>query len=193
MAYIDLVEKDQAPPEVLAIYEDSEATRGFVMETWKAIAHNPEIFAGYLGYIRAVFGPGDLDQRTKDLVAVRCSYLNQCQYSLSHRVDASRSQGIGDDDLEALAEPTTDNFTAAELAALAFATELTLGPQTIAYAANAQAVSAETLAAVKEHFSDAAISELTITVALWNGLNRYHRVMDFELDMPVPPGALDVS
>jgi uncharacterized peroxidase-related enzyme len=193
VAYIELVEEAQAPPEVRAAYEESEATRGFVMETWKAIAHNPAIFAAYLGYIRAVFGPGELDQRTKDLVAVRCSHLNQCQYSLSHRVSASRHQGIDDEDLEALVDPTSANFTAAELAALAFATELTLGPQTIAYADNAQAVSAETLAAVKGHYTDAAISELAITVALWNGLNRYHRVMDFELDMPPPPGALDVS
>jgi hypothetical protein len=30
-----------------------------------------------------------------------------------------------------------------------------------------------------------------MSVSLWNALARFHRVMDFELDMPAPPPALD--
>lgn len=193
MAFIELVEKQGAPPEVLEVYEAGEAVYGQVLEAWKAIAHNPAILNGYLPYVRAVFGPGPLEQRTKDLVAVRICYLNQCLYSLSHRVFSARNQGIADEDLEGLADPGTHDFTAAEKAALAFAEELTTGPIAVGYAENPQVVSANTLAAVKVHFSDAQINDLAITVGLWNLLTRYHRVMDFDLDMPAPPAALDVG
>ena len=58
---------------------------------------------------------------------------------------------------------------------------------------NPQGVSAETLQQLKAHFSDAEISELTVTIGLWNALTRFHRVMDLELDMPEPPPELDAA
>lgn len=193
MALIELIERERAPAEVRELYDRGEAASGLVMETWKAIAHNPEVFRGYMAYVQAVFKPGPLDQRTKDLVAVRVCYLNQCRYSLSHRVHSARSQGIPDADLVALADPRHHDFTPRERAALAFAEELTVEVSRVPYSARRQAVSAETLRAVKRHFSDAEINDLAISVALWNLLARYHRVMDFDLDLPPPPDPLDVA
>ncbi len=193
MALIELVEKEQAAPEVRKLYEKGEAVTGLVMETWKAIAHNPPVFQSYMSYVQAIFKPGPLDQRTKDLIAVRICYLNQCLYSLSHRVHSARKQGISEADLAGLTDPTTHDFTVREQAALAFAEELTLNVGTVPYAESKQAVDRETLAAVKEYFNDAEINDLAVAVGLWNMLTRYHRVMDFDLDMPVPAPPLDIS
>jgi hypothetical protein len=30
-----------------------------------------------------------------------------------------------------------------------------------------------------------------MSIAVWNALSRFHRVMDFDLDMPAPPPYLD--
>ena len=191
MAYVELVEKDMAPPEVLAIYAAGESTYGQVLQTWKAIAHNPAVLQAYLPYVRSIFGPGPLDERTKQLVAIRVCYLNQCRYSLSHRIASATKQGIAHDDLIAVADPASGRFTEAELAAMTFAEELTVGPANTPYADSPQVVSKETLDAVKASYSDSAINDLAITVGLWNLLTRYHRVMDFDLDMPPPPPQLD--
>ena len=192
MAYIELVEKEDAPSEVFLLYEKGEENYGRVLETWKAIAHNPAIFQAYLPYVRAIFSPGALDDRIKDLVAIRIAYLLECRYSISHRVASARNQAIPEQDIVAVADPASHDFSDAEQAALAFAEELTTGADDVPYHDNRQVVSQETLEAVKQHFSDAEIAELAISVGLWNALARFHRVMDFDLDMPAPPPELDV-
>jgi alkylhydroperoxidase family enzyme len=50
-----------------------------------------------------------------------------------------------------------------------------------------QAVSSETLTALKNEFSDVEILELSMSVSVWNALSRFHRVMGFDLDMPEAP------
>lgn len=191
MAFIDLVEKEGAPREVLATYEKGEAVYGRVLETWKALAHNPAIYEAYLPYVRAIFGPGALDAKTKDLVALRISHLNHCRYSLSHRVSSARTQGLTEEEIAGVIAPSGHEYDAATLAALDYASELTLLPSEVAFTDNRQAVSSEVLIAVKQHFTDAQISELTVTIGLWNALNRFHRVLDLDLDMPAPPSVLD--
>jgi hypothetical protein len=37
----------------------------------------------------------------------------------------------------------------------------------------------------------AYLPELTANIALWNVLSRFHRVMNFPLDMPAPPQAVE--
>lgn len=191
MPLVRLVEKDEVPPEVQEVFNSGEEQYGQVLNTWRAIAHNPEIFKAYLPYIRAIFATAALDQRTKELVSLRVGILNHCRYTVSHRVNSSRKFGIDDADIVGLLDPPNHNFTEAEQAALAYAGELTTQVHDVSYAENRQGISAEALEGVKKHFSDAEISELTTTVALWNALSRFHRVMDFDLDMPVPPQELD--
>lgn len=191
MSLVRLVEKDEVPEEVRRVFESGEEQYGQVLNTWRAIAHNPGVFQAYLPYLRAIFGPGALSQRIKDLVAVRTSLLLGCRYSVSHRVASARRQGIPDRDLVGLVDPDGHDFTPEEEAALVFAEELTTRVDDVSFGESPQGVRAETLAAVREHFSDAEIVDLALSVGLWNALARFHRVMDLELDMPPPPAELE--
>jgi len=193
MALIRLVDKDEVPTEVRAVFESGEQKYGKILNTWRAIAHNPAIFRAYLPFLMAVFAPGALDQRIKEISAVRVGILNHCRYTVSHRVNSSRNQGISDKDLIGLLNPAQHNFSPAEQAAMDFTDELTTQVDDVSYVENPQGVKAETLQRLKAHFSDAEISELALSVSLWNALARFHRVMDFELDMPVPPAEIDTA
>ena len=77
--------------------------------------------------------------------------------------------------------------------ALAFTEELTAQVDDIRYATNKHGVSDKTLQMIKHHFTDEEISELAVNIGLWNALSRFHRVMDFDLDMPPPPPELDAA
>lgn len=193
MTLIRLVERDELPPDVRAVLDEGAQAYGKVLHTWRAVAHNPAAFKAYLPYLRAVFGPSSLSQRIKDLTAVRVCLLNHCRYSLSHRVASARAQGIADDDLIALAdlEANRGGFASRELAALDLADEMTVRVSEVSYRDDRQAVSAELLGRLKQQFSDTEISELALSISLWNALTRYHRVMDFDLDMDPPPPELD--
>lgn len=191
MPFVKLVDPADAPPETQAAFEAGAQAYGKVLDAWRMIAHNPGAFEAYFPFVRSVFAPGALDQRIKELTAVRVTLLNHCRYSLTHRLFSARKQGISDHELLGLIEVDEERYTEAELAALAFADELTTRPHAMTFRENPQGVSPETLERVRSLFSDPEIAELALSVSLWNMLTRLFRVMDFDLDMPAPPPEMD--
>jgi AhpD family alkylhydroperoxidase len=191
MAWIDLIDPEKATDDVAASFATGRAAYGQVLQTWRAIAHNPPVLAAYLPFVRAVFADGPLDRRIKGLVAIRVSWLNGCRYSVSHRVAAARSAGLPETQILGVASPSAEVFSPADLAALCLADELTIGPASTPVGVAPQAVSPEALAEVRRWFSDPEANDLALTVAVWNMLSRYHRLMAFDLDMAPPPPVLD--
>ncbi len=195
MPLVRMIERDEVPPEVQATFDAGEKKYGKVLDAWRVIAHNPEVFKTYFPFLQSVFAPAALDQRIKQLSAVRVTILNRSRYALSHRLDASKKDGIPEDDLVALGDldGNRDRFTDAELAALDFTDELTIRPPQMSFRDEPLGVSKETISRVQEHFGDAEIVELAISVSMWNFLSRFLRVMDFDLDMEPPPPELDAA
>jgi AhpD family alkylhydroperoxidase len=187
---VGLVSKDEAPPEVRELFEGGEAVYGRVLHTWQALAQRPEIFVAYLPYLRSIIGPGELDQRIKELVEVRTVVLNRCLYSTSHRVRSARAAGVSEEDVVAVARGDLAGFDERERVALELCEELTLRPAAVAYADAPQLVDSSWLGRLRSLFSDPEIVELVATIGLWNALARFHRVMGFELDMDAPPDAV---
>jgi alkylhydroperoxidase family enzyme len=187
---VSLVSKDDAPPAVRAVYDQAEPVYGRLLHTWQALAQRPEIFTAYLPYLRSIIGPGELDQRIKELVEVRTVVLCRCLYSTSHRVRSAQAAGVPDEDIVAVARGELDRFDARERLALELAYELTVRPASVPYADAPQLASPELLARVRAEFSEPQIVELVAVIGLWNALARFHRVMGFELDMDAPPDAV---
>jgi uncharacterized peroxidase-related enzyme len=187
---VALVSKEEATPEVRELFEAGEAVYGRVLNTWQALAQRPEIFVAYMPYLRSIVGPGALDQRLKELVEVRTAVLNRCLYSASHRVRSARAAGVSEDDVVAVARGELSRFSEREQLALELTEELTLRPPEVAYADAPQLVETATLERVRDSFTDPEIVELVATIAIWNALARFHRVMGFELDMDAPPEAV---
>jgi alkylhydroperoxidase family enzyme len=187
---VDLVSKEDAPSEVRAAFEGGEAQYGRVLHTWQALAQRPEIFVAYLPYLRSIVGPGELEQRTKELVEVRTVVLNRCLYSTSHRVRSAKAAGVPEDDLVAVARGDFDRFAEPERVALELCDELTLRMPSVAYADAPQLVDKALLERLRATFTDPQIVELVATIGIWNALARFHRVMGFDLDMDPPPEAI---
>jgi AhpD family alkylhydroperoxidase len=184
---VGLVSKEDAPPEVRAVYEAAEPVYGRLLHTWQALAQRPEIFTAYLPYLRSIIGSGALEQRTKELVEVRTVVLNHCLYSTSHRVRSARAAAVPDEDIVAAARGELDGFDARERLALELAEALTVSPASVGYAEAPQLVPGEMLASLRAEFTEPQIVELVAVIGLWNALARFHRVMGFELDMDAPP------
>jgi AhpD family alkylhydroperoxidase len=188
---VRLVERDEAPPDVQAVFDSGQAQYGKLLNTWRALANRPEIFVAYLPYLRSIVGPGALDQRIKELVQVRVVVLNHCRYSVSHRVRSAKAAGVSEDELTALARGDLDGFPERERLALRYAGELTLKPTTTSYADEPGAIDPQLVEQLRASFDDAELVELTATIGLWNALARFHRALQLELDMDPPPPAID--
>ena len=187
MALIRLANIDELEGTPREVAESGQAQYGKVLETWKAIMNKPEMFATYLPFLRTVAGPGVMDAQLKDACALYVGYLNHCRYTVSHRATSAAAKGVTEEAMRSIVGHDWDALSSEWRAALEMTRELTLNPATIDFESMPQAVSDQTLAAVKSHFSDVEILELAMTIAMWNALARFHRVMDFDLDMPNAP------
>jgi AhpD family alkylhydroperoxidase len=187
MALVPLVNEADVDPADAATIAAGKANFGQVLNTWAAIANRPGMFATYLPFLRSVAGPGALDQRIKELSAVRVAVLNHCRYTASHRCTSALGQGVTDNELSAVARGDFSGFTEVEQVALRLTDALTVDISRIPVRQSASGVEPGLLEQAQRLFSPGELVELVMSIGMWNALTRFHRAMGFELDMPAPP------
>jgi AhpD family alkylhydroperoxidase len=131
-----------------------------------ALAHVPELLEVALPFLGAALGPSALDQRTKEIVIVRTSALAGCRYCVQAHTVVALDAGLSRDEVRALrAElPVTAAFGAPrELALLAW----------VDIVAGTEPVPAAARAAVRRHWADHEVVELTVLVGATLLLNRF--------------------
>jgi alkylhydroperoxidase family enzyme len=80
MARLTRLSQDQVEPSLRHHFEKFLAERGNIPNMFRTVAHRPEILETLLAHFRAVMGPGTVPERLKEMIAVRVSTLNSCDY-----------------------------------------------------------------------------------------------------------------
>jgi AhpD family alkylhydroperoxidase len=98
MATFELIEYQDASPEVRAIYDDIMATRkiDWINNFWKAIAHDPALLKRTWESLKQIMAPGALDPLTKELLYIAVSVTNQCPYCIASHTASARNKGMTD-------------------------------------------------------------------------------------------------
>lgn len=98
MATVQLIEYEDASPEVRAVYDDIRATRqsDFINNFWKALAHSPEQLKRTWEAVKAVMAPGALDGLTKELIYIAVSTANGCDYCIHSHTASARAKGMSE-------------------------------------------------------------------------------------------------
>lgn len=123
--------------------------------------------APYKGLLNALSGleQGSLDKALIELMFMRVSQLNGCAFCLDMHGKALRAGGASNAKLDTLAGwRVSHEFSEAERAALEWAEMVTL----IA----ASGAPDNAFEALKAHFNDAEISDLTFAISIMNAFNR---------------------
>jgi len=136
---------------------------------FRTMANRPEVLKNFVPLYGAIMGPGSVDRRTKELVYLTVSYSNQCNYCLAAHMASGRKAGVSEDEMRAIQAEQEGGFTAPERAAIQYARELTR-------TANAAA----TRDALREHFNDEQIVELTLIAAMANFTNRFNNGLSLQ-------------
>jgi AhpD family alkylhydroperoxidase len=91
-----LVEYEDAPSEVRAVYDEIKAARGVpdVNNFWKALAVHPPTLARTWESLREVMAPGALDPVVKEMLYLAVSMANGCQYCIASHGAAARAKGM---------------------------------------------------------------------------------------------------
>src|SRR5919198_943721 len=99
---IPLLERDQATPEVAAVYDALLKQRGVVPNMFKTLAHTPGLALGMAGFLKALLSDGALPGWYKELVATRMSVLHESQYAVSAHALSAKQKGASDEQIAAV-------------------------------------------------------------------------------------------
>lgn len=182
MARVRILTAEESDPSASASFEWMQSTVGMDVNLYAVVAHRPDIMATFLPFAETVMGhagfggTATVDDALKELVVLRVSRLNACPYCVGHHL-SSLAAAAGNSaeliDATALDPDDADVFDDRTRSALRYASVLTTSPRD---------VGDEVFAPLREHFDEQQIVELTMTIALFNAINRIAQGLDVELE-----------
>jgi uncharacterized peroxidase-related enzyme len=165
MSLIQYIDEDRAQGDLAMIYERIRRLRGGVSDVMKLQSLNPSALAAHFELYRSLmFGPSELDRRTREMIGVLVSSANDCSYGVSHHCEALRNLEVPEQVIDELAAGTVSDETLSEAlqGLLRYAAALTRSPS-----------SAGSVEQLRElGWTDAAILDATLVCGYFNMLNR---------------------
>jgi uncharacterized peroxidase-related enzyme len=172
MSRIPTITYEQADPAAQEIFDHYNKERGNVPNMFRTVAHRPEILRTMIAHFRAVMETGTVGAKLKELVIVRTSQLNQCEYCLNSHTQLARRHGWSDEQIADLANfRTRSDFSPREKAALELAERETL---------DSNSIDDEFWASLRQHFDEGEIIELAAAIGLFNYFNRFNNSLKME-------------
>ena len=166
---LDRSQVDSATAEVFDTYQKE---RGNVPNMFRTVAHRPEILRTMIAHFRAIMDSGTVGIKLKELVAVRTSQINRCDYCVSSHAHVAQRFGWNEEQLADLANfRTRSDFTPREKAALELAERESL---------DSHNVDDEFWRRLREHFDEGEIIELAAAIGLFNYFTRFNNALRLE-------------
>ena len=166
MAYIKVIEHEDAEGELKGIYDNLIKTRGKLADVHKIQSLNPESIVNHMDlYMTIMFGKSPLKRVQREMMAVVVSKSNNCDYCQLHHAEAVNHYWKDAEKTKQL----RDDFTKLELnsqdkALCDFAEKLTLTPDLETH---------QSINGLKElGLSDRAILDATLVISYFNFVNR---------------------
>ena len=169
-------------PELADDFAVFERILGFVPNSLLTMQRKPGIVQGFAALTNGVMAPdGEVNLGFKRLIAHFASRAVGCQYCEAHSLVAAKIHGINQDKLDAIWEFQTNAlYTPAERVALEYA---------LAAGSVPNAVDADLITRMREHWTENQIVEILGVVSLYGFLNRWNDSMATELeDSPAAMG-----
>jgi len=137
-----------------------------MIEPLEVFAHAPRLLLGYGMMELATEKVGRVEPRLKELAQLKAAALSHCEYCIDIGSSIARRSGLSDEQLLALPSYRDSKlFSALEKLVLDYASGISATPVD---------VSDELFAALREHFDEAQLVELTSVIALENFRGRFN-------------------
>ncbi len=166
MSFIDTIDPERAQGQLADIYQRIAGARGGVAQVMQVQSLNPAAMEAHFEfYTILLFGRSELDRRTREMIGVVVSAMNDCQYCVSHHLAPLHAFNVDESVLDRLSrgEIPDDDLSPALTRLLLFAKTLTVSPTP-----DSEAI--EELRRLE--WSDRAILDATMITGYFNFLNR---------------------
>jgi uncharacterized peroxidase-related enzyme len=160
-----MLERDQVPPELVALYDALLQQRGVVPNMFKTVANTPALALGFAGLLKPLLSDGALPGWYKELVATRMSVLQGSHYAVTAHSISARQKGAREEHIVAVkADYESGSFTEMEKLGLRCADRLHHSAREIDDAFYAR---------LKTVYNDKQIVELIATAAAFEFFPRF--------------------
>ena len=99
---LPLLERDQVPPELAALYDALLQQRGVVPNMFKTVANVPGLALGFAALLKPLLSDGALPGWYKELIATRMSVLCGSEYATSGHATSAKQKGASDAQIAAV-------------------------------------------------------------------------------------------
>jgi alkylhydroperoxidase family enzyme len=182
MARVRMIPPDTTDPDVREVYDGVRKQWGRVSNFSQILAHQPAALAGWMlpnDSIRLKNVKTDPEYvKIQQLVIIKTSALNGSAYCMSHNVPLGRKIGLTQEQIAAaqgeayLDSPHLDERQKAAVRWADAVTRMTARDDESAFAA------------MRKHFSEKQIVELTVFCGMWNYSNRLCEALHVDLERP---------
>lgn len=150
-------------PALAPTVERITAERGKVLKLYEMLLHSPPVAAGWLAFLTSIRQQCHLSGRIRELAIMRVAVINGAEYEFVAHTPFALKEGISTQQIEALRAGQFDTFDAPERAALDYCESMTRTVQ----------VSDAVFEAVRQHFDEREMVELTATIGAYNLVSRF--------------------
>jgi AhpD family alkylhydroperoxidase len=159
-------------PELAPLLERIVAQRGKVLNLYQMLMHSPPVAAGWLAFLTAIRQQCALSGRIRELVIMRVAAINGAEYEFLAHTPLALEEGFSRAQIDALREGRFDTFDLAGRAALAYCDSMTRDVQ----------VPDAIFAAVRLHFNERELVELSATIGAYNLVSRFLEALQVDHD-----------
>ena len=172
-ARVPLVAPDTKDPIVGPIFDAIRSRGGQPLNMHRAVANSPRIFKSYVDMALALRAGATTPRVDRELIILRTAQLAGGHYEFAQHRPMAVSCGMSAAQVDALPR-WRDNasFSDRQRAILAYADGM----------ASPSGVDDAVYAALKKHFTDAEIVELTVTAAFYGMVSQITRSLDVKLE-----------
>jgi uncharacterized peroxidase-related enzyme len=169
MPRIRAISYEKAEPAAREIFESYQRERGNIPTMFRTVAYRPEILRTMIAHFRAVMETGSVGIKLKELVAIRTSQINHCDYCVASHSYIAQRFGWTEEQLDDLANfRTRTDFNPREKAALELAERESVFSEN---------VDDELWNRLREHFDEGEIIELAAAIGLFNYFTRFNNAL----------------
>jgi alkylhydroperoxidase family enzyme len=182
MARVAMIPPDTTDASVRKVYDHVLKQWGRISNFSQVLAHQPAALMGWAlpnDAIRLANVKADPDYvKIQQLVIIKTSALNRSAYCMSHNVPLGKKIGLSEAQIKAaqgkdyMASPDLDDRQKAALRWAEAVTQMTARDDEQAFAA------------MKRHFTEKEIVELTVFCGMWNYSNRLCEALHVDLERP---------
>ena len=173
---VSYVERDQADAATTEFYDKAEGRFEMLLNIFKVFGHTPELGAVFTDLVMAILKDGELDWVTKELIILKATHRNDCQYCVVQHETLSKRMGIADEkiaDISGDRYKTSPHFSDGEKALLDL---------TVQIGEDANHLSAELWDRLHANFTEPQIVEAVFTITTYIGVSKFGDALGVALE-----------